>query len=67
MSPLSAKDVNLLDLDFKINFKELGQSAMAIINGDKTSYEIKGDLMISDPGQKEKRIPFLKSGVVPLR
>lgn len=67
VTPITANSENLLNLNLDVNFKELGRSAMAIINGAGTDYELKGNFLINTPGQTDQRIPFLKSGQVPLR
>jgi LEA14-like dessication related protein len=66
ISPLSAKGETLLNLDLNISFKELGRSALAILKGAGTKYEIKGDFLVNKPDQNEVKIPFLKSGEIPL-
>lgn len=67
LSPLTANGESLMNLDLKVSFKELGRSAMFIIKGAGAKYEIKGDLLVNTPGQNNKRVPFLKSGEVPLK
>jgi LEA14-like dessication related protein len=67
LTPLNANSENLMDLDLNVSFKELGRSALAILKGAGTQYEIKGDFLLNKPGQAESRIPFLKSGEIPLQ
>lgn len=67
VSPLSANGENLLNLDLKISFKELGRSALSILKGAGTKYEIKGDFLVNKPDQGAIKIPFLKAGEIPLQ
>lgn len=50
-----------------INFIRLGKSAYDVLTGKSTGYAISGEMLFKGPGTVEKRVPFNKSGNVPLR
>lgn len=49
-----------------INFIWLGKSAYDALSGKSTGYAITGEMLFKGPGAIEKRVPFNKSGNVPL-
>jgi len=49
-----------------INFIWLGKSAYDVLSGKSTGYEINGEMLFNAPGAGEKRVPFQKTGKVPL-
>lgn len=65
--PLTAKGESLMDLDIKVDFKEIGRSGMLLLKGGPTAYELSGNFLLNQPGQSEKRIPFSKTGDIPLK
>jgi len=59
---ISEKGQTTVEIPLKVNFLQLGKSAVNLLSGQSTGYELNGAMNFLVPGMGEKKFQFNKSG-----
>ena len=63
---LNEKGTRKVSVPVNLDFFKLGRSAYRLLSGEKAEYALSGDMLVSVPGAGKKRVPFARTGSVPL-
>lgn len=65
-APIAAEGKTDVDVVMKVNFLQMGQAAYKLVKDKSTPYEITGAMRFNTPGIGETRLPFSRTGIVPM-
>ena len=61
-----ANGASTIDIPLSVDFMKLGRSAYSLLKENASQYELDGEMIFNLPKMGEKRLPFHKTGQIPL-